>query len=374
MRIDGVPNLRACMEPCRNGTTVAGQNAYPSSDLDVLEAVDWLFPKGMNHHTLMTGSAILNKVVNKVVRQLSGLGELPDQVATHMPPATRRSPDVIVIGGGPAGLAAAHAAAATGADTMLVDEQQALGGSLLGDPRFGGEHASALARAARDAGAELMSTAAAIAFFPEDEDGVLAVASPEGLCRVTARRYVYATGGYAVNRLFVNNDRPGVLAARAVGRLLVRDRVLPGHRVCVVGDDDYAHALARALHDAGSETFLVNERERHLAGVRGRNWVTGVEVVDQAGKRRRIDCDLVAVSNIPAPASDGLRQHGCRVELRPPQGGFVSIVDEQGRTNVSNVFACGDVCGFMGAERAIESGTRAGANAAAEALAEKAAS
>lgn len=49
MRIDGVPNQRACQQPCREGLRLEPQNAYPSADLDVLEAVDWLFPGGMNH-------------------------------------------------------------------------------------------------------------------------------------------------------------------------------------------------------------------------------------------------------------------------------------------------------------------------------------
>src|SRR6188474_1918927 len=77
MRIDGRPNLRACMERAADGARIEGQNAYPSPSMDVLGAVDWLFPGGMNHHTLMTGSRLLNQVVSKVVRHLSGLGTLP---------------------------------------------------------------------------------------------------------------------------------------------------------------------------------------------------------------------------------------------------------------------------------------------------------
>ena len=56
MRVDGLPNTRSCLEPCHEGQVLRGQNAFPASDLDVLGAVDWLFPEGMDHHTLMTGS------------------------------------------------------------------------------------------------------------------------------------------------------------------------------------------------------------------------------------------------------------------------------------------------------------------------------
>ncbi len=360
MRIDGVPNLRACMQPCRDGLAVEGQNAYPSPDLDVLEAVDWLFPGGMNHHTMMTGSSILNSVVNKIVRQLSGLGELPDHPGAALP-ATHSEPDVVIIGAGPAGLAAAAAIATAGFRTVLVDEHDSAGGSLLGDPRYGPTVADERARVALDAGAELMLGATAVGYYPEDREPLMAVMTPTGLCRIRARRTVYATGGYARNRLFANNDRPGVLAARAVGRLLVRHRVKPGDKICVIGDDDYARRLADALRDAGSEVIAVDQKDTRVVGVYGRTWVNGVQILGANGKKLRRECDLVAVSALPSPASEGPRQHSCPVEFRPEQGGFAVLADGDGRTAVGDVFACGDVCGFRGPEAAAEMGERTGA-------------
>ncbi len=368
MRIDGVPNLRACMEPCRNDLAAEGQNAFPSADLDLLEAVDWMFPHGMNHHTLMTGSKLLNSVMRGMVRQLSGLGTLPDAPADELPAVESLTVNVVVVGAGPAGLAAAAAAARTGARTLVVDEQLHPGGSLLADPRHGVAAAEAATGAARDAGAELRSRATAIAFYPEDGGGLLAVATPERLVRVRARRYVYATGGYSVNELFANNDRPGVFAARAVGRLLVQHGVLAGERVCVIGADDYATALADALRAAGCEVTAVNQRERRVTGARGRNWVTAVEVTGPDGKSR-IDCDAVAVSATPSPATEAPRQHGCKVELSPAAGGFACIVDGDGHTSVADVLACGDVCGYAGPEAAAAAGARVGAVAGREALA-----
>lgn len=364
VRIDGVPNLRACMEPCRDGMTVEAQNAYPSADIDLLEAVDWLFPGGMNHHTLMTGSSVLNAMANKVVRKLSGLGRLPDQPPTALPAAVHLAPDVLVIGGGPAGLAAATAAARAGARTMLVDEHAQPGGSLLTDPRHGPADAARRTDAARDAGVDLHTGATAIAFYPEDPAPALVVATAADIYRVTPRRYVYATGGHAVNLPFANNDRPGVLAARAVGRMLVRDRVLPGDRVCVVGSGPYPSALAAALSESGCEVVAVDGRERTITGVRGRSWVDSVEVADSAGRTTRHDCDLVAVWALPSPASEGPRQHGCEVVLRPERGGFAVIADERGNTSVPGVLACGDVCGYMGPDQAARMGEQTGRRAA----------
>jgi sarcosine oxidase, subunit alpha len=350
MRIDGRPNLRACMEPCAEGARVEGQNAYPSPSMDVLGAVDWLFPGGMNHHTLMTGSRLLNQVVGKVVRQLSGLGKLPDPGAGGTGRAEAIAPDVLVVGGGPAGLAAAAAAAASGAAVILCDEQDEPGGQLLADPRGGPAEARRRAEAARQAGARIESRTTAIGFYPED-GGVIALAGPERLLIARPRATVYATGGYAQNRAFANNDRPGVLAARAVGRLLCRYGVVPGEKVCVVGGDGveaaYAAALAAALAAAGCDVTAVDTSREVVLGARGRVWVSGLEV-ELAGKKRRIPCDLVAVAAPPAPASEAPRQHGCRVELVPRAGGFAVVADREGRTGVEGVFACGDVCGAGG--------------------------
>ncbi len=366
MRIDGVPNLRACMEPCREGMQVEGQNAYPSPDLDMLGAVDWLFPKGMDHHTLMTGSRILNSVVNRMVRQLGGLGQLPDHPAEEIPEVRTAEPDVVVVGAGPAGLAAATAAAEAGAEVLLVDEHDRVGGSLLADPRFDPADAQARGERAASAGVRVLTRTTASAFYPEDDGGLLILALPDGLMRVRAKRYVYATGGYVVNRLFPNNDRPGVMAARAVGRLLVRYGVRPGARICVVGDDDYARALATALRDAECKVIEVDQTERFITGARGRVWVSGVEI-EAAGKKRREPCDLIAVSETPAPASDAPRHHGCEVVLDPTLGGYAVRADDDGHTSIADVLACGDVCGYVGPERAATAGARAGAAAAKEA-------
>jgi sarcosine oxidase subunit alpha len=350
---------------------VAGQNAYPAPDLDVLGAVDWLFPHGMNHHTLMTGSRLLNQVVNKVVRQLGGLGQLPDRPAPALKESQRLAPDVVVIGAGAAGLAAASAAAACAASVLLCDEQDAPGGSLLADPRYGPRAANERAERARAAGVEIALGRTAVGYYPEDDGGVLAVAGPERLYRVQARRTVYATGGYAQNALFENNDRPGVTAARAVGRLLVRYGVKPGERICLVGSDQYAQALAGALTRVGSEVTVVDGVRERVVRARGRSWVQGVELANEFSTRT-IPCDLVAVSGPPAPASEAPRQHGCEVRFSAAAGGFaVRVRDDEGRTTVPSVFACGELCGAIDVETAEAAGARAGAAAGREARAER---
>lgn len=364
VRLDGVPNLRACQAPCTPGAEVQGQNAFPSTEMDLLGAVDFLFSRGMDHHTLMTGSSVLNRLANKVVRQLSGLGKLPDRVASAVPDVYRFDVDVCVIGGGAAGLAAATHCARARRSTVLVDDQLRPGGSLRADPRAGRALADAAVRDAQTAGVAILARSTAIGFFREDDGGVLAVSSPERLYRIYARHWIWATGGYAVNLPFPDNDRPGVIAARAVGRLLVDHGILAGEKISVV---EMAHptitadtgALATALTNAGAEVTRV-PLDR-VAGVRGRGWASTLDTLDG-----RVDCDVVAVAAVPAPASEGARQQGCAVVLDPTAGGFKVMVDDRGRTNVANVFACGDVTGYMGPARAQAEGARIGALVAAE--------
>jgi sarcosine oxidase subunit alpha len=361
VRLGGVPNLRACQSPCTAGAEVAGQNAFPSAEVDLLGAVDFLFSRGLDHHTLMTGSSVLNKLANKVVRQLSGLGKLPASAATQLPEVANKRVDVCVIGGGPAGLSAAIATASRGLSTVLVDDQLQPGGSLRADPRNGRERAEQLVHAALEQRVDVLARSTAIGFFPEDDGGVLAVAGPTQLSRIHARAWIWATGGYVVNLPFAENDRPGVIAARAVGRLLVDHGILAGDKICIVEVPEVstdAEALAGALTMAGADVTRV--RLGDTLGARGRSWVSGVDT-----SNGRVDCDLVAVAAIPSPASEGPRQQGCKVVLDPPAGGFRVIVDDAGRTTAANVWACGDVTGYVGPSDSGHNGARVGANVAA---------
>ena len=229
------------------------------------------------------------------------------------------------------------------------------------DPRTGRAFAEASWRAATSAGVAVLARSTAIGFFPEDDGGVLAVAAPDRLYRVYARRWIWATGGYPVNLPFGDNDRPGVIAARAVGRLLVDHGILAGDRICIVEVAEMtedATALSAALAAAGADVSRVTLES--VVSVRGRSWVSGIVTETQ-----KIECDIVAVAAIPAPASEGPRQQGCKVVLDPALGGFRVVVDELGRTSTAGVWACGDVTGYLGPTQAAADGARVGANVVA---------
>jgi sarcosine oxidase subunit alpha len=368
MRIDGKPNMKACRTPVREGLAVERQNAFPSGGFDMLAAADFFFAKGMDHHTMFTSPRALNAVMQKVVRQLGGLGRLPDERRIgELPAPVVRHVDALVIGGGPAGLAAAAALGRRGKKTLLLDEGDRIGGSYLAHPQFGPAAADRAANDARLAGVEVCSSAGVISWYPEDAatkdsaPGLIAAYVGDHLWKITADRYIYATGAYDQNAIFRDNDRPGVLAARAVGRLLVRFGMVPSEKPLVIGAGPYAQALEKALAAAGAQPTRIDGIETRIIAAKGYSWVKAAEVQDAGAKKTRtIKCDLIAVAALPAPASELPREHGAKVALRAQAGGFACVVDGEGRTAVPNVLACGDVTGFLGCAEAAAHGARIG--------------
>ena len=363
VRVDGVPNLRACQLPCTSGSDLHSQNAYPSAEHDVLGAVDVFFRRGMDHHALMTGTRVGNRLANRVVRTLSGVGRLPDRPGPIGGDVDELHADVVVIGGGPAGLAAALAARQAGAEVVIIDEQTRAGGSLRVDPRTGPAEAEQRRAEVMAAGVNLFEGHTAIGVFPDHDGGTVVAAGGHALLHLHARAWVWATGGYSVNLPFADNDRPGVLAARAVGRLLLDHAIVAGDKVALIVDHTssepvaYAAALAAALHDAGAAVDIIDAAI--ALGVRGRGWVDAVIT-----RARTFDCDVVAVAAVPSPAAEGPRQHGCTVALSAAAGGFAVVADHDGTTAAAGVFAAGDVCGHVGPTVAAAAGTRAGLQAA----------
>ena len=400
LRVDGNPNVRSCMVPVRPGLVCSGQNAFPSTDLDALALADWLFPGGMDHHTLMTGHPLANAVLVKLVRQMGGAGTLPDVAAAPRGRSRRartRVVDVVVVGAGPAGLSAATAlvgtdpgrlAAASGGQTaetppppsvLVVDEQLEVGGSWRAEPD-GQARALALGADLRARGVEILTRTTAIGYYPEDRPddqgappGLLAVVSAtEGLLDISARRFLYATGAYDQNLPFPDSDRPGILSARACGRLAFRHGVRPGRRIAIVGDAPQGDRLATDLVAAGVPAQDIERIADHrsIEAVHGGNRLRAIVVGghrDAGGARaaRRLGVDVLAVAAQPAPASELPRQHGAEVRFsvdgEGSGGGFATTVDAQFRTTAPGVFACGDVTGYLGAERAARAGQAAGA-------------
>jgi len=383
LRIDGVPSLPACRVSLREGMQCARQNAPLGADADVLRATDFLFPERLDHHHLMVRSRLLGRVALEVARRLAGLGQLPEAVQPRQPGALREE-QIVVVGGGPAGISAAIAAAHRGARVLLVERDERLGGAaLLGvDPDApGGAWVDEHRRALVEANVEVVLDAEAIGMYPNDaaagprKPALLAVRRPGGLIAALADAIVVATGGVLQPLPFPGVDRPGVYAARGLLALALQRGVRVGARVCVVGEGRELVDAARALKRAGyalsgvvdasgswpipsGETTPPSAPDLPLSRARELR-VRGNPVRELRAGDERIACDAVAVALPPAPAHELASQAGAHTQFSGELGGFAVTADASGRTTVPWVFVAGRAAG-AGGGRAPDSGSRAG--------------
>ncbi|HEY2259201.1 MAG TPA: 2Fe-2S iron-sulfur cluster-binding protein, partial [Solirubrobacteraceae bacterium] len=167
--VDGAPGARACVEPAREGLRVEHLNALPSLEHDAMRATDILggpfTPPGFYYKTFIRPRRFW-PLYEKLLRNAAGLGKLRHEQPERewRTEYRRRHADVLVIGGGIAGLQAAIAAAELGADTVLADEGPEPGGQQLIDPAAA-PAISELVQRARAAGVEILTRAAALGYF-----------------------------------------------------------------------------------------------------------------------------------------------------------------------------------------------------------------
>jgi sarcosine oxidase subunit alpha len=385
--VDGDPGVRACTEPVRAGMRARHLNAAPSLDRDAMRAVDVVggpfTPPGFYYKTFKRPRRLW-PLYERMLRRAAGLGPAPEPRVERewRTDYRRRHADVLVVGGGPAGLAAATRAAELGADVVLADEGPEPGGHLL--ERGSTERARALAAGAREAGVELISPGTALGFF----DGLVAIWERDTLHQVRAARHVIATGTIEQPLVFAGNDLPGVMLSRGARRLLALYALAPGRRAVVATAGEEGLEAAVALLDAGVEVAAVADlrpgersdspadrrlqqlgvealRETTVVEAKGRRSVRRAVLarVDDDGRpvpgtERKLDCDLLVVSGGAAPAGSLLLQAGGRTAYEPAAAAFAV------RDVPEGLHAAGEVARLRDGEAIELSGALAGADAA----------
>jgi sarcosine oxidase subunit alpha len=386
VEVDGSPGLRACTEPVREGMKVSHMNATPSLRFDLMRATDLfgtrLTPPGFYYKTFIRPRRLW-PLYERVLRHAAGLGKLPRRQAerTWRTEYRRRHADVLVIGGGVAGMSAALRAAELGADVVLVDDGPELGGTLLAGEEL--DSARELAGRVREAGIEVLAPAAALGFF----DGIVPVWCGDTLHQVRAGSHVAATGSIEQPLMFDGNDLPGVMLCSGAERLAALYGVRPGRAALVATTGDRGLESALALHEAGVAVEAVVDvrssgagealaarldkagiplmRGSALVRALGRGRVRGAVVaeIDAAGRHvlggeRRFDCDLIAVSGGSVPATSLLLQAGAKARWDEPSGAYLPEEAPPG------IHAAGAVAGHGSSRLAAASGAVAGAEAA----------
>jgi sarcosine oxidase, subunit alpha len=378
VQVDGAPGVRACTEPVRHGMRVEHMNATPSLDFDVMRATDRFggpfTPPGFYYKTFIRPRRLW-PLYEKVLRHAAGLGRLrkSQREREWRTEYRRRHADVLVVGGGAAGLSAATRAAELGAEVVLCDEGPELGGRLLAE---GGHlHARELAERARGAGVELLANAPALGVF----DGLVPVWQGSTLHQVRAERIVYATGAIEQPLLFAGNDLPGVMLSGGARRLIALYGLRPGTRAVVATVCDRGLEAALALRDAGVELAAVADlrasgstpafkalqrrsvgvmRGARVVAAHGRKQVERVTLASERFGEQDLACDLLVVSGGSAPAVSLPAQAGARTRYDGERGAFA--LSEL----PAHVLAAGEVAGAGALEAAELSGAIAGAEAA----------
>jgi sarcosine oxidase subunit alpha len=266
------PNLRATQVELYDGLVAHSQNRWPSLARDVGRVNDLLsrfFPAGFYYKTFMWPAKAWKALYEPVIRSAAGLGKAPTLPDPDRYAQRFAHCEVLVVGAGPAGLAAALAAAGTGARVIVCDEQAECGGSLLDCPaaRIDGVAAPDWALQARRTLAgnprvTLLERTTAFGYFPHNFVGLnqrltdhLALPGPgmprERLWQVRAARVILAAGAIERPLVFPGNDRPGILLAGAARSYLHRFGVKVGSRAVIVTAHDGAYQTALDLSAAG---------------------------------------------------------------------------------------------------------------------------
>ncbi|MCX5264923.1 sarcosine oxidase subunit delta family protein [Streptomyces sp. NBC_00199] len=326
-----------------------------------------------------------------VATSLPGQGRLATEPDPARYDAVHAHCDLLVVGAGPAGLAAAAAAANSGARVILADDQPELGGSLLGTAEhldWVGDTADLL-----DAAPEVRVLRRTTVFGYYDDNHLLAVerrtnhlggAAPENVSRervwrIRARRVVLATGAHERSLAFADNDRPGVMLASSARTHVNRHGALPGRHAVVFTTNDSAYAAALDLASAGlAVTAIVDTRpepgewaERATAagievlaghavtGTQGGSRLTAVTVAPygESVGRREFAADLLLVAGGWNPAAHLFSQSGGKLRHDETLGSFVP---DTGRQAVEVV---GSASGVLDPAAVLAQGAAAGARA-----------
>ncbi len=363
MTVNGVPNVMTCITPLRSGMHIETQRG-----------------KG----TPAIGDAHSPRIrPDEQSRESDELPVVP----------------LVIVGGGPAGLSAAAAAARFGIETVIVDENDVAGGQLIKQTHmfFGSREHHARVRGI-DIGSKLIGDIEALpvrlmlgtTVLGLYQDRTLSLLAGDRHIAVRAESVVLATGASENMLAFENGDLPGVYGAGAVQTLMNVHGVTPGERVLMIGAGNIGLIVAYQLLQAGVEVAAIIDAAPEIGGyhvhaakirragvpiltshtilkVSGDDRVTSAEIamVDAnwqpvPGSERTLDIDTVCLAVGLTPNCELAFQSGCRQAFVPYLGGPVAVHGRDLETTVDGVFIAGDASGIEEASTAMLEGRLAG--------------
>lgn len=404
-----IPNVRATQQALYANLTATSTNGWPSVNTDLMGILGkvggGMMPPGFYYKTFMYPQNLW-LTYEKYIRKAAGLGRSPKENDPDIYDYMNQHCDVLVVGAGPAGLAAALAAGRSGARVILADEQEEFGGSLLStremldDKPAADWAAKAIAELQKMPEVTLLPRATVNGYHDHNFLTIhqrltdhLGEVAPMGqprqrMHRVRAGRVVLATGAHERPLVYANNDVPGNMLADAVSTYVRRYGVAPGQKLVLSTNNDYAYRVVLDWLDAGRQVVAVADARSNPRGSwveearrRGVRVLTGSAVVEARGSKRvtgaricaidlakhkvtspgeTVDCDLIVSSGGYSPVVHLASHLGGRPIWREDILAFVPGEGFQKR------HCAGAVNGVFGLGDALADGFEAGAKAAAE--------
>jgi sarcosine oxidase, subunit alpha len=354
MRVNGKPNVRVCRTPVEEDMVIESQNAWPSLKFDIAAAtgiLDFLVRPGF-YYRYFIKPRWLYHIWERFLRNAAGIGKIADnQKPTSHANRKQASPQILIVGGGIAGMNAALNALKTGADVWLIEKEEKLGGRLLYDTRdialpgkFSRQHAFELVDEVSNKLKQferfhIMNNTIAFGWYDE---GVLAATSPGEFWEFEPQCTIIATGAYETPVVFENNDLPGIFLTGGIQRLMHRDGVLPGKHAVVFTTTNEGYVIAKQLLQAGisiagiadsrnklssdscpEKEFILNSgisifSSHEIKSAIGRKQVKGavlkpISIPDEDNPKAEIKiiCDTICIAGARSPANELMFQYGC---------------------------------------------------------------
>ncbi|MEO1563803.1 MAG: sarcosine oxidase subunit alpha family protein [Pseudomonadota bacterium] len=404
------PNNRATTTELYSGLKAVSQNRWPSLEFDVGSvntALAPFFPAGFYYKTFIHPRAFWKHLFEPVIRWAAGLGNAPKEPDADRYEYAYAHFDVVVAGGGIAGLAAALQAASAGASVLIAEQSPNWGGRAPVDgDEIDGKPAGAwvdatVAKLRTMQNVQMRSRAMVAGIYDHGytlvyerlQDHAPQVNGPRHrLWRVRAGRVIAATGAIERPLSFAGNDIPGVMLASAVRDYVVNYGVSVGDRVVIATNNDDAYRTAITLTEAGLSVPVIVEARADAEGdlvkkaealgirvakgmaiskVKGRKRVEAVQLCSQAGEGAALEtvkCDAVAMSGGWSPVVHLWSHCGGKLNWDDAHAWFAPD-PSRGPTNqdgLVNVIAAGIASGAKDTSSVLADALKAGATAAKE--------
>ena len=345
------PNVRSAHRLIEPGMNVEPQNVWPSLDHD-LKAINGLVSRflsaGFYYKTFMRPQWLW-PVYEKVLATFAPGGRIDPDTPHRYYDKRYTHPDVVVAGGGPAGMAAAIAGAEAGARVLLVEHYHRLGGHLLWGSDSDRTLAAELAADVAAAGVEVITDSTVTGRYEDNWAAIVQRNHPiavERLIKARAKVLIVASGLIERPYVFAGNDKPGVMLSGAVRRFVNMYAVKPGASAVVFTANSDGDAAAADLARVGVEVAEVDARrgETIVEAHGGAKSVKGVELADGT----KLECDLLVTATGWTAPTSLLNMSGDRPVYDERAARFFPSA------RIDNVLATGGIAGDGSLDQLIE--------------------